>query len=84
MASERTILLTQLDPTGLDGGKERENRERKERGEEEKDFRERVYLSLDFLAIGPLNPGETRGKVDPHCNSYAWAPILWSFGNSGR
>ena len=39
MASERTILLTQLDPTGLDGGKERENRERKERGEEEEDFR---------------------------------------------
>ena len=41
MASERTILLTQLDPTRLDGGKEMENRERKERGEEEKDFRER-------------------------------------------
>ena len=48
MASEKTILLTQLDPTELDGGKERENRERKERGEKEEDFRERVYLLSRF------------------------------------
>ena len=40
MWHERTILLTQLDPTGWDGGKERENRERKE----EEDFRERESL----------------------------------------
>ena len=85
MASERTILLIQLDPTGLDEGKERENRERKERGEEEEDFRERgSTFSLNFSAIGMSNPGETRSKVDPHRKSYIWAPILWSFGNSGR
>ena len=74
LASERIILLTQLDPTGLDGGKERENRERKERGEEEEDFRERERestFSLNFSMIGSSNSGETRGKVDPHCKSYA-------------
>ena len=87
MASERTILLTQLDPTGLDGGKGRENRGRKERGEEEEDFRERERestLSLDFPAIDPLNPDETRDKVDLHCKSYTWVPVLWSFDNSER
>ena len=46
MGSERTILLTQLDPTRLDGRKERENRERKEIGEEEEDFKERESTSL--------------------------------------
>ena len=25
------------------------------------------------------NPGEKRDKVDPHCKSYAWVPVLWSF-----
>ena len=37
------------------------------------------HFSLDFPAIGLSNPGETRGKVDPHCKSYVWAPVLWSF-----
>ena len=47
---------------------------------EERAFRERSFtLSLDFPAIGPSNPGETRGKVDPHCKSYAWVSVLWSF-----
>ena len=41
-------------------------------------------FSLDFLVIGPLNPDETRGKVDPHSKSYAWVLVLWSFKNSGR
>ena len=36
-------------------------------------------LSLNFSVIGPSNSGETRGKVDPHCKSYAWVPVLWSF-----
>ena len=36
-------------------------------------------FSLDFPAIGPANPGEARGKDDPHCKSYAWVPRLWSF-----
>ena len=63
---------------------EREKRNRKER-EKRRDFRESVStFSLDFPAIGPLNPGETRGKVDPHCKSYAWVLVLWSFDNSKR
>ena len=67
MASERTILLTNLDPTGL-GGKKRE-RERKR--EKERKFRERGSIfSLDFSAVSPSNPSETRGKIDPHCKSY--------------
>ena len=54
-------------------------------GEREKSFRERnSHFSLLFLAIGPSNLGETRDKVDPHCKSYAWVSVLWSFGNSGR
>ena len=54
--------------------------ERKERV-----FKERVStFSLEFQVIGPSNPGEPRGKVTPHCKSYAWVPILWSFKNSRR
>ena len=54
-------------------------------GEREKSFRERnSHFSLLFLAIGPSNLGETRDKVDPHCKSYAWVSVLWSFDNSGR
>ena len=75
------VLLTNIDPTGL-GGKKKE-RERKR--EKEREFRERnSTFSLYFLVIGPSNPCETRGKVDPHYKSYAWVPVLWSFGNSGR
>ena len=63
MASERTILLTNLDPTGLGGKIER----KREKGRE---FRERdSTFSLDFLVIGLSNPGDTRGKVDSHCKS---------------
>ena len=73
MASERTILLTQ--PVwGRNKG------EKKERGKEGESFREREStLSLDFLAIDPSNPGEARGKVDPHYKGYTWVPGLWSF-----
>ena len=53
---------------------------------EKKEERERINsrerdstFSLDFLAIGPSNSNDTRGKVDPHCKSYAWVPVLWSF-----
>ena len=87
MASERTILFTQLDPTGLGRGVGREGKERnrKEIWKEGESFKEREStLSLDISAIGRSNPGETRGKVDPHRKSYAWVPVLWSFGNSGR
>ena len=42
------------------------------------------HFSLNFLAIGPSNPGEARGKVDPHCKGYAWVLGLWSFENFGR
>ena len=81
MASERTILLTNLDPTGL--GAKKGERERKR--EKEREFKERGSIfSLDFPAIGLSNPCETRGKVYPHCKGYAWVPILWIFDNSGR
>ena len=61
MASEKTILLTQLDPTGLDGGRERENRERKERGKrKEKSRVGSSHFSHDFPAIEPVASGETR------------------------
>ena len=74
---ERTCSL---DPIGL-----RRRKKRKERGKEGESFREREStFSLDFPTIDPLNPGETRGKVDPHCKSYAWVPVLWSFSNSER
>ena len=56
------VLLTNLNPTGV-GRKKRERERKREKGRE---FRERgSTLSLDFPAIGPSNPGETRGKVDP-------------------
>ena len=52
---------------------------------EETDFRERKSnFSLDFLAIGPSVPDESRGKVGLRCKGYTWTPILWSFNNSGR
>ena len=52
----------------------------RERERKEEEFREREStFSLYFLAIGPTNPGETRGKVDPHCKSYVWVPKVWSF-----
>ena len=71
------VLLTQALPTGF-------GRRKKKEKKEEKVFRERVSnFSLNFLMIGPSNPGEPRGKVDPHCKSYPWVPFLWSFDNSG-
>ena len=36
-------------------------------------------FSVGFLVIGPSNSGEIRSKVCPHCKSYTWVPILWSF-----
>ena len=75
------VLLTNLNPTGLEG-KKRERGRKREKGRE---FRERdSTFSLYFSAISSSNPGETRGKVDPHCKSYAWVSVLWTFGNSGR
>ena len=54
VASERTILLTNLDPTRLDGGKERENRERKERGKREKRKRKERGEILEREALPSL------------------------------
>ena len=70
---EKTILLTQLDW----GEGKNERREGKKEGVLERE-RESTF-SLDFSVISPSNPGETRGKVDPHYKSYAWVPVLWSF-----
>ena len=68
--------LTNLDPTGL-GGEKGEKEKEREKG---RDFRKRgSTFSLNFSVIGPSNSGETRGKVGPHCKSYAWVSLLWSF-----
>ena len=78
MASERTSHLTPIFSQLVWKGEG--ERERKEG-----DFREREStFPLDFPIIGPLNPSETRGKVDPRYKGYAWVPVLWSFGNSER
>ena len=37
------------------------------------------HFSLSFPAIRPTVPGKIRGKVDPHCKSYAWVSEVWSF-----
>ena len=60
--------------------------EKEKEGEKKESFlRERVSIfSLNFPVIGSAASGETRGKVDPHCKSYAWVPVLCSFNNSGR
>ena len=50
------------------------------RGKEGESFRDREStFSLDFPTIGPSNPSEIRDKVDPHCKSYAWVLVFWSF-----
>ena len=72
MASKRTILLTQLDPTDWEG----EKRERIERG---RILERSSTFSLDFPTIGPSNPNKARGKVDPHCKGYVRVLGLWSF-----
>ena len=80
MASERTILLTQLDPTDWIGEKRGKIEREKKKEKEKRNSRERgSTFSLDFLVIDPLNFDETRGKVDPQCRSYVWVPEVWSF-----
>ena len=79
MWDERTSPLDPSSPNQI-WEKEKEREKEKIRF-----FRESVSnFSLDFLAIGPLNPGEPRDKVAAHGKSYALIPILWSFNNSGR
>ena len=74
------VLLTQLDPTDWIGEKRGKRKREKKEERERRNSRERgSTFSLDFPMIGPLNSGETRGKVDLHCKSYEWVPILWSF-----
>ena len=54
-----------------------ERKPRKEGEKKESFCRERVStFSLNFPVIGPTVSGETRGKVAPHCKSYAWVPVL--------
>ena len=65
-----------LFPTDL-GTREEERKERRKR---ERILRVRSsHFSLNFPVIGPLNFGEERGKVDPHCKSYVWVTEVWSF-----
>ena len=78
MWHERT---SPLDPSSPNRFWEKE----KEKEKKESFYKERVStFSLNFSVIGPSDPGEPRGKVDSHCKSYAWIPVLWSFDNSGR
>ena len=67
-------------------GEKRGKIEREKKEEREmRNCRKRVStFSLDFLAIGPSNSGETRSKVEPHGKGYVWVPVLWSFNNSKR
>ena len=63
-------------PTGLGG----EEKEREKEGERERIFKVRSsHFSLNFPMIGPSNSDEAKGKVDPHCKSYAWMPEVWTF-----
>ena len=73
-------LDSSLLPKGLGGKIERErgNREKTNLRERESNF------SLDFQALGPSVLVGVRGEVALRCKSYAWAPVLWSFDNSGR
>ena len=58
----------------------RGDRKPRKEGRKERDFRERSStFSLEFLAIGPSNPGEPRSKIAPHGKSYVWVSDLWSF-----
>ena len=68
--NERTSPLDPILTKLVGKRKRKERRNSRERGS---------TFSLDFLAIGLSNSDETKGKVDLHCKSYAWVPILWSF-----
>ena len=59
-------------------GEENEGEKEGERGRGRVRVRS-SHFSLSFLTIGPVIPSETRGKVDPHCKSYAWVLEVWSF-----
>ena len=78
LASEGTILLTNLDLNQFGRGKERERRRREI--EKERVFRERgSTFSLSFPTIGPVAGRGARGRVDPHSESFASRPVLGSF-----
>ena len=80
MASEMTILLTQLDPTDWMGEKRGKIKREKKEERKRRNSRERgSTFSLDFPVISLSNSDETRGKVDPQCKSYLWVPKVWSF-----
>ena len=83
MWHERTSPLDPSSPNRMGWG---EKRGKKDREEGREGFqRERVSnFSLNFPVIRLSNPSEPRGKVAPHCKSYAWVPVFWSFDNSER
>ena len=72
---ERTSPLDQV--SQLVWGEEKRGRDqRKERDI----FRERSsHFSLSFPMIGPVFGSGARGRVDPHSESFASRPVLWSF-----
>ena len=79
------VLLTQPRPNWFGRERKREKEQTEKEGEKRRDFKVRSsHFSLDFPVIGPSNSGETRGRVDPHCKSYAWVQVLWIFDDSGR
>ena len=86
MASERTSSLDPSGPNWLGEEKERERGEQTEKEREKRRyFRVRIsHFSLDFSTIVSSNSGKTRGKVDPHCKSYAWVSEVWSFDKLGE
>ena len=65
---------------GGGGGSEGERGTNREKREKERIFKERnSNFFLNFSVIGPSNSGEARSKIGPHCKSYTWVPLLWSF-----
>ena len=65
---------------GGGGGSEGERGTNREKRKKERGFLERdSNFSLNFPVIGPSNSGEATRKFGPHCKSYTWVPVLWSF-----
>ena len=80
--SSLDLILTKL--VGRREGERGERQPREKREKKKRVLERESIFSLDFPTIDLSNPDKTRGKVDPHCKSYKWVPVLWSFDNFGR